>query len=207
MLRGIFGFFDRRRSVRSTLRGERRLLLLVIAGTLPLLLVLPFRAGLQDLSNDPLFIGGMLLLGGLALFLSGRVHGGDKDHRSATLPDALLIGLGQAVGMVPGLGRGLGCVTVGLGRRLDRQFAVEFSLLLAVASVFGAGIFDLAETVRFGLDTGLIPQYLIGMAAALAAGYGAACFLRALAKHNHLGNLCYYCWGLGLVTLGLGLIV
>ena len=74
----------------------RRLILLLIVGTLPLFAVLPVRKAVQGLSDNMFFVGGALIFTGLLLFVCDGVRKGRKTERSATWLDALLVGVGVA---------------------------------------------------------------------------------------------------------------
>ena len=71
----------------------RRLILLIVVGTLPLFAVLPIRKAVQGLSDNMFFVGGALIFTGLLLFVCDGVRKGRKTERSATWLDALLVGV------------------------------------------------------------------------------------------------------------------
>ena len=77
----------------------RRLILLIIVGTLPLFVMVPFRRFFTGLSDNMYFIGGALIVTGILLFASDRVRHGRKTEKTATLLDALLVGIGQAIAL------------------------------------------------------------------------------------------------------------
>ena len=91
------------RSTPKPLPPARRLILLIILGTLPLFAVLPIKDKVLGLSNNMLFIGGALVVTGFLLFASDRVKKGRKNERTASLLDAVAVGVGQAIATVPGL--------------------------------------------------------------------------------------------------------
>ena len=83
----------------------RRLILLIIVGTLPLFVMVPFRRFFTELGDNMYFIGGALIVTGILLFVSDRVRHGRKTEKTATLLDALLVGIGQAIALCPGISR------------------------------------------------------------------------------------------------------
>lgn len=184
-----------------TNRSARRLVLLLITATLPLVLVLFIKDMVEGLFSSTLFVGIALMLTGLVIFLSDRAAKGDKNERSATMTDALLIGLAQLAAVVPGLSRSGMTISAGLGRRLDRGFAVKFSFLLSLPAVVGANILSLIEAVSVGVTPALIPAYCIGVAAAAVSGYLAIRFMRYIVQKGKFGGFAYYCFGIGALTL------
>ena len=75
----------------------RRMILLVILGTLPLFVILPVKDWIEGLSSNLYVVGAALLITGCLLFISDRVRKGRKNERSARLSDALIVGAAQAL--------------------------------------------------------------------------------------------------------------
>ena len=152
--------------------AARRLILLIIVATLPLFLVLPIKDYVEQIGNYPAAVSCILLLTGAVLFLSDRMAHGHKPARSATLKDALLIGVAQSVATLPGLSRSGSTIAAGMACGLDRKFAVRFSFLMSLPAVLGATILKAVDVVQEGgVDLSLLPKYLLGMAFAGVVGY------------------------------------
>ncbi|NLU25211.1 MAG: undecaprenyl-diphosphate phosphatase [Clostridiales bacterium] len=184
----------------------RRLVLLVIVGTLPLFAILPFSDKIQGLASNMTFVGGALIVTGLLLFASDMVRRGRKDAHSATLVDALLIGFAQAIATAPGISRSGMTISVGCFTGFERKFAVRFSFLLSLPAVLGANILTLGKAVKAGIDWGQMPVYLVGVVTAAVVGYFCIRLLRLVAEKGKFGFFAYYCWVAGAVTLILNAI-
>lgn len=187
-------------------RLSRRMILFVILGTLPLFLVLPVKDRVEGLYSNAIFIGCAFLITGLLLFLSDRFNHGNKDIKSASILDVLIVGVGQALATVPGISRSGTTISAGLSRGFDREFAVRFSFLLSIPAVLGANILSLIDAIQEGIDWSLMPMYLAGVAVAAISGYLAIRLLKYISQKGSFGGFCYYCWGIGLVTLILSLV-
>lgn len=187
-------------------RLSRRMIFFIILGTLPLFLVLPIKDKVEGLYNNTFFIGFAFLLTGTLLFLSDRMNRGGKDLRTATIVDALIVGVGQAIAVVPGLSRSGTTISVGMSRGFDREFAVKFSFLLSIPAVLGANLLSILDAIEVGIDWSLIPMYIAGVLTAAVCGYLAIRLLKFITQKGSFGAFCYYCWGAGLVTLILSLI-
>jgi undecaprenyl-diphosphatase len=200
--RGIADMFSRHPS-RGNPPEARRLVLLVIVGTLPLLLVLPIEDKVEMLSNHPMFISCALLVTGCILFLSDRFGGGRKTARNATLTDALLVGVSQCVATVPGLSRSGTTISAGMALGFDRSFAVRYSFLLSLPAVVGATLLKVIDTIRAAepIADGLLPKYLLGMVISGVVGYLSIHLVNLLADKGKFGAFAYYCWAVGLITL------
>lgn len=107
----------------------RRLILLIILGTLPLFAILPIKDTVEGLKNSMVFIGAALIVTGFLLFFSDRARKGRKDARSATVLDVLVVGVSQAIATVPGISRSGMTITTGCFVGFERRFAVRFSFV------------------------------------------------------------------------------
>lgn len=184
----------------------RRMIVMLIVATLPLFLVLPVKDHVESLYSNTFFVGFALIVTGLMLFFSDRMRRGTKTERNATMLDAIIVGVGQALAVVPGISRSGTTIAVGMVRKFDREYAVRFSFLLSIPAVLGANILSLADALKSGTDWSLLPMYLVGVVVAAVSGYLAIRLLRYIAKKGSFGWFSYYCWGAGLVTLALSLI-
>ena len=190
----------------SSVPPARRMILLIIVGTLPLFLVLPIKDQIESMSENLLFVGAALLLTGCLLFASDRVHKGRKTEKSATMLDALLVGVAQAVATCPGISRSGTTITAGCFRGFDRKFAVRYSFLLSIPAILGANILSLKDAVEAGIVWGEVPVYLVGVAISAVVGYACIRLLRMIADKGKFGWFAYYCWAAGVLTLFLSII-
>ena len=181
----------------------RRLILLIIVGTLPLFVMVPFRHFFSSLGDNMYFIGGALIFTGILLFVSDRVHHGRKTEKTATMLDALLVGIGQAVALCPGISRSGMTITTGCFAGFERKFAVRFAFLLSIPAVIGANILSLKDAIDAGIDWASVPAYLVGVAVAAVSGYACIRLLRYIAEKGRFGAFAYYCWAVGALTLEL----
>ena len=184
----------------------RRLILLIILGTLPLFVVLPVKDAVQSLSNSMVFIGAALIVTGVLLFVSDRVKKGRKNERTATWLNVLIVGLGQAIATMPGISRSGMTITTGCFVGFERKFAVRFSFLLSIPAVLGANILSLADAAKAGINWAEVPVYLVGVVTAAVVGYLCIRLLRFIADRGKFGAFAYYCWAVGVLTLVLNVI-
>lgn len=184
----------------------RRLILLIIVGTLPLFLVLPIKDKVEGLYSNTWFIGCALLATGCLLFLSDRLARGRKTARTATLVDVLVVGCAQAVATVPGLSRSGTTIATGMLLGFDRSFAVRYSFLMSLPAVLGANILSLVDAFQTGIDWKLMPVYLVGVCVAAMSGYLAIGLVKMLTDQGKFGKFAYYCWGVGALALVLSAV-
>ena len=159
----------------------RRLILLIILGTLPLFAILPIKDTVEGLKNSMVFIGAALIVTGFLLFL--------------------VVGVSQAIATVPGISRSGMTITTGCFVGFERRFAVRFSFLLSIPAVLGANILSLKDALTGGVDWSQLPVYLAGVVVAAVSGYLCIRLLKMIADKGRFGAFAYYCWAAGLATL------
>lgn len=185
----------------------RRLILLVILSTIPLLAVALVDGFVEALYSSTLFIGIALICTGTLLYISDKLPSGKKTEKNATVGDALLVGLMQAVAVLPGISRSGSTITAGLSRGFDRKYAVRYSFLLSIPAIVGANILKIGDALESGFDTSLLLPYLVGMAVAAVSGYFAIRLVKLLMDKGKFGRFAYYCWAVGLITVLLTVIL
>ena len=197
----------RRGGMPRSIPPARRLILLIIVGTLPLFLVLPVKGLVEGLYDNTYFVGGALLVTGALLFVCDRVRRGRKNEKTATVLDAALVGVGQAIATCPGISRSGTTICVGCFRGLERRFAVRFAFLLSIPAVLGANLLQIKDVAEAGgIDVKLLPVYIAGVAAAAVSGYLSICLVRMVANKGKFGAFAYYCWAAGAVTIALSVV-
>ena len=189
------------RSTPTPVPPARRLILLLIVGTLPLFAVLPVKDAIRGLSDNMYFVGGALIVTGFLLFASDRVKKGRKNEKTATLLDVFYVGCTQVLATFPAISRSGMTITAGCFAGFERKFAVRFSFLLSIPAVIGANLLAVLDVLETGIDWASVPVYLIGVAVAAVSGYLSIRLLRYVADKGRFGAFAYYCWGVGILTL------
>ena len=200
---GLIGDLVKGKASKGNPPEARRMILLLIVGTLPLFAVLMIKDYVEVLGNYPPFISCALLVTGMLLFTSDRFARGTKNARNATLKDVLLVGVAQGVATIPGLSRSGTTISAGMALGFDRKFAVRYSFLMSLPAVLGATILEVVDVVQSGagIPEGMLPKYLLGMAVASVVGYCSIKLVNLLASKGKFGAFAYYCWGAGVVSL------
>ena len=181
-------------------RGALRLLLLLAVGTVPAAVFgLGWKDELEQLFSSPAYVGCAFLVTGTILWLSRFSGHQDRDLHRTTWFDALLIGLGQALALIPGISRSGTTISIALLLGLDRRLAARYSFLLAVPAILGAVAVQ-------AVDSGGIPadqwtSVAVGTLTAAVSGYIALKLLLRIVVAGNLSRFSYYCWGIGLLTL------
>ncbi len=146
------------------------------------------------------FIAAVLVVNGILLYIPMHMATGNKDSRSMSQLDAVLLGLAGALAMVPGISR-IGMVTsAGIARGADREQALRWSLLLCIpALVILIGI-DVYGIIAGGLGTVAIVQTVLAAVAAYGGAYSGIRLMRFMAVRAGFSSFAYYCWGAALFS-------
>ncbi len=185
----------------------RRMVLLIIVGTLPLFVILPLKKYIDNLYTNTWVIGGALLVTGCLLFLSDRLGKGKKTVRSVTLRDIVVIGFAQGLATIPGLSRSGSTISTAMLLGCRRDFAVRYSFLMSIPAVLGANILAMVDAVQAGIDWSMMPAILLGVAVSAVSGYFAIGLVNMLSNKGKFGNFAYYCWGVGILALVLSAVL
>lgn len=178
----------------------------LILATLPVVFVaLAFKDYIENLFMSSLFVGFMLLITGTILYLSQRHETGGKDLAKLSSLDALLVGVGQAVAVFPGISRSGTTIAVGLTRGLDRDSAARLSFLLSIPAILGALVFSLDDLFGGATTIGTGPL-IAGLLASAVTGYLAIHLLLDLIKRGKLVWFSYYTWFIGTLVILLSIL-
>lgn len=176
----------------------RRILALLAIGTVPAVIGVFVEDRIGSLQEDTTAVALALLVTGVVLVVSGWFMSGRLSLERLPLKDGFLIGVAQAIALIPGISRSGMTITAGLSRNLERTEAARFSFLLAVPAIAGAGLLQGLELIGAG---GFGAEVWVGMVVAAVSGYLAiAVLLRALNRFG-LRPFALYCFAVGIIAL------
>jgi undecaprenyl-diphosphatase len=161
---------------------EAKLFWYLVLGTIPGALIgYLLEEQAETVFRTPLLIGIMLIVMGIILYVVDRYCSSKKEIDNITLSDSLLIGLSQALAIIPGVSRSGITMTTGRALGLNRAAAARFSFLLSTPIIIGAGLFQLKDFALGDLNliflTGVVSSALVGF---LSIGF----LLKYLAQRN-----------------------
>lgn len=193
---------------------EATLAWLLLLATLPGALAGILLGGVveQAFSNPPVAAGllfgtaGLLALGERSRSVHAANPAGFRPLIGLRTRDAVLIGLAQAVALLPGISRSGATIAAGLLRGLDRVDAVRFSFLMSVPIIFGAGLVALSDLAGEPGAAEALPSFAIGFLAAGVVGTFAIRWLVRYLARGSLKGFAAYCGLVGTAGLLLSLI-
>ncbi len=185
---------------------RRRIAWFIILGTIPAAVIgLAFEDFFEALFAAPLWVGVLLLVTGTLLAVSERWGRRALEMQGMTWRDAMLIGVGQALAIAPGISRSGATMSAGLWRGLQRQAAARYSFLLATPVILGAGLFKLKDLWDATIFSQSLPALLAGFVAAAASGFLSIKFLLGYLQTRGLYPFAVYCWVAGIASIAIAM--
>ena len=173
-------------------RSDVRLGWLVLLGTLPIaILGLFFKDAIEGGLRNLYLTATMLIVFGIILGIADRRRAKRRTIERITWRDGLILGLAQAMALVPGVSRSGGTISAGLWLGYTREAAARYSFLLAIPAVLASGFFQLARHWDELSTTAAMPT-VVATLVAFASGYGVIMgFLRMISTRSYMPFVWY----------------
>ncbi|MBA3992975.1 MAG: undecaprenyl-diphosphatase [Cyanobacteria bacterium DS2.3.42] len=168
---------------------EARIAGAIIVGTIPVCVIGLLLKDILEQNGGPLrslyVIGTASIVMGLLLFAAEKLAKHTRTLDSIGVKDGLIIGLGQALALIPGCSRSGSTLTVAMLSNLKREDAARFSFLLGIPATALSGLFELKHFFEHGTTESSILALLIGTVVSAIVSYAAiAWLLKYLSKHS-----------------------
>jgi undecaprenyl-diphosphatase len=145
-------------------------------------------------------IGTTLIVLGIVLGIADRVGRTDRLIKDMSLRDAVLMGLAQAMALIPGVSRSGATLSMGRFLGYDREAATRYAFLLAIPAVVGAGLFEIPEISGGDNLYGWGPT-LLATVVSFVVGYAAIAWLLRYVSTRSYTPFVLYRVALGAATL------
>jgi undecaprenyl-diphosphatase len=176
-------------------RPFQKMTLLLIIATIPAAVIgLLFEDMVESAFASLTFVAFGFVITGLVLLFTDRLKKTTKPAEDITRLDALLIGLAQAIAILPGISRSGSTIAAALARGTRREDAAKFAFLMSVPIILGALVLQIAHLLRGGTqihDLNLL-NLGAGFITAAASGYFAINFMLKAVQKAKLRYFAYY---------------
>ncbi|WP_062518151.1 undecaprenyl-diphosphate phosphatase [Demequina gelatinilytica] len=167
----------------------------VIIGSFPIVILGVLFKDVIETSLRNLYITAFVLAAFAAvLWFADRIGSKRRNLEDLTIKDGILLGLAQAMALIPGVSRSGGTISMGLLLGMTREAAARVSFLLAIPAVLGSGLFELAtewDTLSAPGAAGLV-NTAIATVVAFGVGYAVIVwFLRLVSHHSYTPFVLY----------------
>lgn len=148
-------------------------------------------------SQQIMLVGFMLIITGGLLFLADRAK---KTDRNVSYANALVIGIAQAIAILPGISRSGATISTSVLLGIDRERSARFSFLMVIPLIFGKMAKDMMDGQLMETEIGW-QVLVVGAVAAFISGLFACRWMIALVKNSNLKYFSVYCLVVGILAI------
>ena len=207
LVRGTFGPFNAGASGLARLNADQRYMLNILVSMIPIFVVrIFFKDTVESIFGKDLrllVVGCCLLV--TAGLLAYSYYGKPRQKESISLLDAFIIGVAQAVAVLPGLSRSGSTIATGLILGNNKAHMAQFSFLMVIPPILGEALLDTIEVAKKGFSAAFgdlsVMALVVGFVAAFLSGIVACKWMIGIVRRGKLIYFAYYCLAVGAVTL------
>lgn len=178
--------------------------LLIVVGTVPAAVAgLTVKPWVEAALESLVVIGACFLFTGTLLFLASAAADVPRTEHDLGVADALVIGVFQALALLPGVSRSGTTIASAVLRRVRPDVATRFSFFLGIPAIAGALVLEGTEVAALAPENRL--PLVAGVVVAGLTGVAAIALLLRVVRTGKLHWFAYYCWALGVAAAAAGL--
>ena len=153
-------------------------------------------------SNNLILVGIMFLITAIVLYIAGGIKNKTK---TVSFKNAFILGVIQAIAILPGISRSGSTISLALILGIDREKAAQFSFLMVLPVIFGSIFKIFLDIKKTSVDINYLPLCL-GFFTAFVSGFFACKWMVALVRKSKLKNFSYYCICVSIISIFYGLL-
>ncbi len=185
---------------------DLRLAIGIALGTLPILFFgILIKIFIPDFDNSPVRSLGAIAIASivmsLLLGLAEQIGKRKRNFEHLTVTDGILMGLAQAIALIPGVSRSGSTLTAGLFMGLERGAAARFSFLLGIPAITLAGLVELKGALETGISNDGIVTMVVGVISAAIFSYLAIAWLLRFLQTQNTWVFVWYRLAFGIAIL------
>lgn len=207
IIKGMFGPLNPGAKGLNCLNPDQRYVLNILVSMIPIGIVgVFFKDKVEAIFGSGMTIVGICLLV-TALLLTFSYYARPRERESISLGHAFIIGLAQAIAVLPGLSRSGSTIATGLMLGEKKSNMAQFSFLMVIPPILGEALLDVLKMVKgesLGAEIGWMPL-TVGFLAAFISGCVACKWMIGIVKKGKLIYFAYYCAIAGVISLLYGL--
>ena len=205
LVRSTFGPFNAGASGLARLNADQRYMLNILVSMIPIFVVgIFFKDAVESIFGQGLLVVGCCLLVTAGL-LAYSYYGKPRQKENISLLDAFIIGIAQAVAVLPGLSRSGSTIATGLILGNNKAHMAQFSFLMVIPPILGEALLDTIKAAKEGFSAAFgdlsVMALVVGFVAAFVSGIAACKWMIGIVRRGKLIYFAYYCVAVGAVTL------
>lgn len=177
--------------------------------TVPVILGMFLYQYTASIRTNLMLIALFLFLNGLVLYIPQFLPSSNRDSRTLSRVEGLLMGLGGVASILPGVSAVGTTLSIGSVCGVEKNYALNMTLMMNMVLTIGLIVYDVIGLISNGMGTlsfGIVIQYLLTMATAFSGTMFGIRIMRNLAANQGYALFGVYCWGLSLFTFILNLM-
>lgn len=162
-----------------------------------------------ELQGNLILLSVFLFVNGIILYVPQFLPGSNRDSRTLSRVEGLLMGLGGAVSVIPGISAMGATTSIGSVCGVERTYSLNMALMMNLFLTVGLLVYDVMAVMDKGMGTLsalIIIRYFAVMLAAFAGSTLGIRLMRRLAAEQGYSVFAFYCFGLALFTFILNLM-
>jgi len=183
---------------------ETKFVVKIIISMIPVLIIgVFFKDHVESFFNgNMIFVGSMLIVTASLLTFT---HFSKSNKREVNYLDSFVIGLAQAMAVLPGISRSGATISVGILLGNKKESITRFSFLMVLIPILGANMLDLMGGEMSNNETIGVFPLIVGFVAAFVAGWAACTWMINIVKKGKLMYFAIYCLIIGIIAIVSGL--
>ena len=182
------------------IKNSQKIIILVALGTIPAVFFgLFFRDTIEKSFNSVWLLSAGFFITALMLFATKFLKENGKNITGISWIDSLVVGVFQALSILPSISRSGATISSGIFMGIDRRSALKFSFLLSMPAILGAIVLQVFDIN--GVSSGEIFYSIIGFFPAMFLGFWSLKFLDKYMANKKFSLFAYYCLVLGFLSL------
>ncbi len=176
-----------------------KLSVLIIIAFIPAVIFgLFFHSLIEKMFTSLRVVGVSFCITGFILFIT-KYSRSEKGLKQVNFTDACVIGIAQALAIIPGISRSGATISAGLYRKLDKELAAKFSFLLSLPTILAAAVYKLKDGIgQVNIDGAVLALSFI---TAFISGYITLVILSKMIARARFHYFSYYCWLMGIISI------
>ncbi|RLQ96743.1 undecaprenyl-diphosphate phosphatase [Falsibacillus albus] len=183
-------------------KADFNLAVYIVLGTIPVaVLGVLFKDLIESYLKTLTFIGIALIITGIALWVI-RNFKGSKSEENLSFKDAMLVGVSQAIALIPGISRSGATIVTALGLGIERETAFRYSFLLYIPVSVGGIVLSISDMFHDPKIHQLLLPYAVAFILSLVMSFYALRWFKEIVMKGKLGYFTVYC-----LVVGVGVVL
>lgn len=175
----------------------------------PVIIAYFFYEKAANLAGNMIVLAAFMFLNGLILYVPQYLPSGNKDSRTLSRVEGVLMGLGGATSVIPGFSGVGACASVASVCGVERSYGLTMSLMMNMGMMMALIVLDIKAMISAGIGLisfGIVAGYIGAGVVAFLGATLAIRIMRSLAANSGYSFFAYYCWGVALFAFILNLM-